>query len=1461
MPKPARDPARRHILFRPLWLRTFRRRHRWLFRTLVAVPLLLVGAWVLLTQSPLAGMLILPRIESALNLKVEADSVYITRSGDLVLEHARFILPNVPGPAGQVLRVGRLTADVDWRATLTGTARFHSLRIDEPLVRISQSTLDNSLNLGALDLPASSGSGALPAVTVYNAGIELGEHRGGAYTPLRHIIMNGRFGPVPGDPAGAYQFAFDESTTRVRTPGGPPEPGLSLTGKLHQDGRVEGALERFAIGDWRPETVPSTARSLYAGLDLTGEVPRTTFSYTARQGLVAELELRGVGVNIPVPQTDTLDPRLPPLMGPPATSLRMHGVNGSISFARDTVDARLTGLIEDIPYTVHLTWQGTDANSPFTCEFQTPPFRVERNPAILPYLPPRVGKILRIFSSPTALAATRLTVRRGEPVNGEAGEIFFSGEVELSEGVAAYEDFPYEFRDLHAVFRFDNERVEVVNLTGRSESGATMTAHALITPLDDTAEMTVQVDVAGAPIDERLAAALGPAERGLLGTLFSTAQHARLVEAGLIRTVADAAAEREELARLLDMLPFQSGEDEAAVRAEVQRLTDREAVPIFDMGGRVDISVHAHTPRGKGTGWRTVVDIRFPRAELLPEPFPYPVIVEDATVRIANDEGRLATGTFRGLTGGSAEVNAAFRLPDSDTPHADPDIALFAVGLPVDDLLIHAIPGDEAEEPGRPALKPLLRRLNPIGTADAFIRIAPRSPGGRMGFDTDIRLEGARLAPATDPGAQPVIIDAVSARVVATERGAETELYGQPRYAHGGNLSGPITLNVRTTHGEDRASAPAVSALATIPQLVLDSPFEALVAPFAPDGARTIEDLRRIHRPAGTLDAAVRIESPAGGAPSVAIDLSGIHRFAADLFGGRLEIPRAAGTASVRPGEGAVGFTGFGGAILYQGQPAGRAILDGRAATGAGAPEAPAPTDLCIAVRDAAFESGLLFRVIEEFLGRDTAITFGGYRPRGQFDGEIAVTAPGGPQAAPRPRITGRIVPRTLTADFAGTPIAFERMSGSLEFDPTSVKLRALTAESREWSLSGDGGLLLTPGGGYELRTLLSIRGQRLTDDLRAVLPEEVRAALAGIGLVIDGRFELRDASLNAGATAEGPWVRFDGAVAFDNASFDVGLPIRRMNGNVGLLVDRRPEAAHARWTAEVDAESFSLAGAHVRDARAVVSSGVEPGEVILRSASGECYGGRLVAEAHIFPSGPAAGDERTLAAGVRLAGVRFAPMIAALTSRPGEEGPLPPEESQAQDTSRGVLDADISLGGLLGRPETRRGRGSIRVSGGRIISVPLVVRLVEASNLMLPSNSRLDFARANFYIDGQNMNFEEVAILSTAVEIVGTGVVAWPSQAIDFSFNSKAARPIPLLSRLIQGIRDELITTRVTGVLSDPVVTLQQFPGPRRILGRLFGGPEVAQRSADFERRTEAAEARARRRADGIVPTGPRGD
>jgi hypothetical protein len=324
--------------------------------------------------------------------------------------------------------------------------------------------------------------------------------------------------------------------------------------------------------------------------------------------------------------------------------------------------------------------------------------------------------------------------------------------------------------------------------------------------------------------------------------------------------------------------------------------------------------------------------------------------------------------------------------------------------------------------------------------------------------------------------------------------------------------------------------------------------------------------------------------------------------------------------------------------------------------------------------------------------------------------------------------------------------------------------------------------------------------------------------------------------------------------MAFSNAAMEAGLSIRELSGRVETQYAAEPERP-GEFRVNIATSGFKVGGAALGSGHAVVESGPAPGSVVVREVIGDCYGGRYYAHAEVDPARAGAG--RSFAAELKVAGARFHPLLEDISPETGAPAASHAEDA-AGDFSRGILDANVSLTGVANEPALRRGRGSFRVAGGRVLNIPFMTRMVEVSNLTLPTNARLDYATGNFFIDGNLVTFDGLDIHSKTIALEGYGTMTWPEKILDLRFNSRAQRSIPLLGDFFRHVRDELLTTRITGKLGEQEVRLQQFPGTRRMLGRAVGSGESAgaHRLSGIERR--GREEGIRPAPAGIRPSGP---
>ena len=127
------------------------------------------------------------------------------------------------------------------------------------------------------------------------------------------------------------------------------------------------------------------------------------------------------------------------------------------------------------------------------------------------------------------------------------------------------------------------------------------------------------------------------------------------------------------------------------------------------------------------------------------------------------------------------------------------------------------------------------------------------------------------------------------------------------------------------------------------------------------------------------------------------------------------------------------------------------------------------------------------------------------------------------------------------------------------------------------------------------------------------------------------------------------------------------------------------------------------------------------------------------------------------------------------------------------------------------------------------MIAVPGAMRLVEAGNLQFPASEGIDYASVQAIFDGTEISVEGISLISKSVELLGFGTATWPELELDLRLRSKATRRIPLLSQLLETIRDEFVTIVVTGTAAAPNVSVESLPETRRVIGRVLGFGETA--------------------------------
>jgi hypothetical protein len=1430
--------------------RTTPRRRRWLWVVAVLLIVVPIIFWVVLARSFITRRTILAVASDKIGADITAASVVVGLDGTVVLRDAVARARNIQGDGGVLFSVHHMEITVEWSSIFDAVPRFTSVVLDAPLLRVSQNTADGSLNIDALTLASPTTPPTLstpPTVTITRGVLELGEHSGETFTSLRRLEVEGSIKRSP-DIADRWLISLGEIASAVQ---GTP---LSVVGHIDSAG-LSLSMEGMTLGEWTDANVPTLLRQTFRELALQGRVGRTTFAVGSSGEVSATMELAGMSLNLPVdtqPEEDRDGNKIPLPPEQVGRQLRMEDVRGTLTYADGFMSGDFTGNLEELPYHVRLVYGGTSAIAPFTLELNCTGFELRKNPQIMRFAPGVAQRRFAQFSQPTGIVDATVTVRRPAPIDGKEADLSVTGDIVLRDGSASFERFPYLFEKMRGHWRFSEDELEIVQIQGEASSGAKCFGYGRISPLTDEAGADIQVEITDLPIDDRLIEALGP-KRKIVDALFNAEQYRRLVDEGLVISPQRQAEAKARLDALASGASPSSDDEKARLEAELRR-------PVFALGGKARVYVDVQRAVGMEGVWLDTITITLPSAGLVPENFPFPLIAQNFTIVKLNDAATVTDGVLVGLSGGRAVANAnadLLKLEEPGLPFV-PEITLKGSNIPVDALLIAAVPESLSGSTTSP--RNILKALGVggvIANADVSIGMTPEND---VGYTVSLDLTNAQARPASiRPGAPLPRIGAQSLAglVVLTQDRLTLDMKGDVFRLDSPEQARPVAFEAEINFEEGTDSN--YNADIRAQRFDLSIAVEDVVATISKESAAKIEELRVKYFPTGVVDADVHIESVAQAAdqaaaqapePKVRLVVTN-PSVDFDFESSRVGLHDAKGAVTIDVGSpGRATFELLEGDLVFDAALGGRVSIDGVSTLELG--PAGEGESLSIALDGAVFEAPLTRHVIEKVMSRGVLEWYDRLKPRGSLRTSMVLTPdPATQSPSPETRswlVEGSVVPRSLTISTGAGDVPFTSIEGSVAFRTGGGSLKSLKLTSPVWAVQADGSWTAMSDGATSLHMDLSGSCVSLPPTLLDLLPPEVGELVADLKINTPLPVTLRDSSIAmilppdqgpdqpAATPAE---TRFTGTFETNGVWADLGVEVADLIGAASVSYS----SAEGRGTYDVRllASRAYVEGVKITQARARVT-GETDGDTIVPMFAADCHGGRVAGKA-IISSTP--DGRKNFEVDARISDARFAPILADVEARresapsavveetsaaPGiVSGPQAPATSAALDESRGRLDAEFSLTGIVNDVSSRRGRGTIIVGGERVINVPLLVPLMRISNLQLPTSERLDFASARFFLSGELVNLEEMIVSSRSVVIEGVGTATLPNYDLDLRFKARNKTGIPLVSKIVQGIRNELVSMEVRGTLANPDIRLRPFAGARRVIGSAVGADRSA--------------------------------
>jgi hypothetical protein len=1395
-------------------------RRRWGRRVVIAMVLVVATAGVVLTRPSVLAAIILPAASRAIGGDATADRIALGAWNELVVEGFAVEVPGWPGAAGEIARSDRMRIRFDPFALLLGDVVVESVAVDELRLRLAERS-DSLGNFSFQSLePAAPRDGARddrqrPArISVEDLVIEAGlADAEGGFERLGDLRFRGALSPE-GEGEGSFRFLLE---------GRPDADGRlavgSVSGSIDADRRaVEVDLRDLAVARGALPVAPSAVRLWAQRLDLEGRVVRARFAVAAGGEPDAEIDIEGVALDLPAELLGdasvrdlwsgfrdgaSIDleatPRLSVAKGTlrvGAESVALEGVEGLLGASDAGGDA---GVLP-VPFTCEFrlalggvaegafSWEGREAwlesaasLAPFRLSLGVPRFSSPKDAdAARTLLVPRgVARILSDFAVTewTLEAETRL--ERGLPDGRTPAPVRSSGSLRIAEGSAAFEEFPYRLDGVHGVISFEGDDIVVERVAGRCADGAVVEIDGTLEGVASGAEIDLRIACADAPIDERLFAAFEPEPRRALEMLFDAGAADALGAAGLLPDAAALVAQRQDLARLGDA---------ADLRAARERLERSIGAGPFALGGRCGFEMRVYSPAGFGQPVLVTgrVDVR--DAGLVLGRFPYPLRIREGTFTVLDEAIEIGGGGLRAVTpaGGVFTASGSVRIPRDGRGGRDGIVAIEVSDTDdvVNPALIAAIPdaGDEvvAGWPGA-ARSPAGDFLHALGlTGDVELNgLVATSPDGGEDFRFRLAFANGRASPDEEgrrflageglPWPADFVLEDCAARIDIVPERATIERCTGRRGAGGVVASGWADLE-----GPGRLVELELSGLP------VDRSFEPFLSRDPVEAAARFA----LYRPSGTIDGAIRREVDA--ARAITRGRLVPRELEITLDGSRVRAERLAGRIAVDGDRLRAESLEY--RLASDGAPDGILRISGPLGDDDATREAPFEARLA----GGRFDSPLLREVLR---ARASALgdVLRGLRAGGTFGATYAKGDDERLEFRPERLEVGAPDARIALAFREGSAVTTD--GGPVRF---GAEADASGAASGVIRVRGE---VLVAEGGTRASAEAHYRMDAFPDALRPLLPPPLDTAAEAIALGSEGAFSLDlpllEARWDDGAPADRPALyRLEGDAAFTGGRFDTGPSFDRLDGGFRFALRSEPAAEiPVSFEGRLDARALRAMEFELGHSAAIVKASPD-GASLRIDAEGDVATGRFELDAAI-----ALGDDA--AGGSYDARLRIADADYGLLRDPASA----PSGSRAS----AILAIGGPTGGTPSDVAARRGAGRLAIRNATLADLPLALRALQLTQLMLPVSGRLSDATAAFSVEGDTVRIERCRFAAGTLELEGDGTVDIPTYGLALRLYPKGT--VPLVSDLIGGVMNQIFAIDIGGDLRDPKASLAPLP------------------------------------------------
>jgi hypothetical protein len=415
--------------------------------------------------------------------------------------------------------------------------------------------------------------------------------------------------------------------------------------------------------------------------------------------------------------------------------------------------------------------------------------------------------------------------------------------------------------------------------------------------------------------------------------------------------------------------------------------------------------------------------------------------------------------------------------------------------------------------------------------------------------------------------------------------------------------------------------------------------------------------------------------------------------------------------------------------------------------------------------------------------------------PQGTIDAKIEYESALVGGVDPGEKLDLQIKPVNLAIKPRVFPYRMDDVQGALRVSPNRVVLENLTARHGNTTLafSGHGDLGEHP----QWIMKLSANPFPLDAEATAAVPDTVAQVIKTLKLTGVVGVDFSKLAYRPLPGKEAADLDFAAKITLSGAALDIGLPIDHAFGTMDVAGLVRDGNLH-RLGVMLSADRLMLANRPASNFTAVISKPSDEPVIQVSRFGGTFAGGDLGGSGQfVYSDSPSDAPSGRYDFGVILHDADVAQLVSA-----------------AEQGVNGRLTASLNLDGVLNDPESRRGHGDVRVSGVDMYNLPVLLGLLQITNLALPLSSPFDEATTRYAIDGQQVIFDQITLKSKQMTMTGNGQLDFAAKRVSLWFvtDNPTLVSIPLFGALLHGAKQELLRIHVGGTIDQPTVEATSF-------------------------------------------------